>query len=592
VVGSGRASTGASPNLPQATIIVNTLEDETIVDGNCSLREAFIASDSNIQVDACTPGQAGITDTITFDVSGTIHLSSQLGLVWNGATVVNGGGVITLDGGGTTSLIGVDTNTFLKIIGMNFINGYAPYYGGAIGNNGTIEIVDSTISGSFAGDTGGGINNSGNLTIEGTTITGNHASGGGGISNNYLATLTVIDSVLSGNSASSGGAIGTGMYSMAVISNCEFTDNHADIQGGGIGNSGTITVTNSTLTGNSGGNQGGGGFSNTGTMTILGTSLSGNQASLGGCLVNGGHATIQDSVFDNNGAPGNPGCIQNYDGSISIQRVTVSNTEGNAILNMGSFNPNTIEVVDSVLIGSSDSAINNNGEMTITQSTIADNSAWSGGGIYNHHEMNISESTISGNSAQTQGGGIFNDGSLSMKNSTVSGNNAQYGAALYLYATGDVDISFSTLAGNSNPTGAAVYNEHGDLIFDNSILYNPDAQGECYSPVAMIDGGHNISSDSTCNFDPANGSMPGTNPLLGPLSDNGGPTMTHALLFLSPAIDSADDAQCPPIDQRLMPRPKDGDGDGVASSDIGAYELQAPITLPYANYLPLISGTP
>jgi len=89
---------------------------------------------------------------------------------------------------------------------------------------------------------------------------------------------------------------------------------------------------------------------------------------------------------------------------------------------------------------------------------------------------------------------------------------------------------------------------------------------------AIIDGGHNISSDDSCGFDPANGSMPNTNPLLGWLQDNGGPTWTHALLEGSPAIDAGDDALCPTTDQRGAPRPLDGNGDGLAVCDIGSFE--------------------
>jgi hypothetical protein len=68
--------------------------------------------------------------------------------------------------------------------------------------------------------------------------------------------------------------------------------------------------------------------------------------------------------------------------------------------------------------------------------------------------------------------------------------------------------------------------------------------------------------------------MPNTDPLLGPLQDNGGPTWTHALLPNSPAIDTGDNAQCPPTDQRNVPRPQDGNGDGESICDIGSYELE------------------
>ena len=101
----------------------------------------------------------------------------------------------------------------------------------------------------------------------------------------------------------------------------------------------------------------------------------------------------------------------------------------------------------------------------------------------------------------------------------------------------------------------------------------------------IVDGGHNLDSDNTCGFDPANGSLPSTDPLLGPLQDNGGPTLTHALLPGSPAIDAGEDAQCPATDQRGVYRPQDGDENGWATCDIGAFEVEGPWAPPSSAML-------
>ena len=87
----------------------------------------------------------------------------------------------------------------------------------------------------------------------------------------------------------------------------------------------------------------------------------------------------------------------------------------------------------------------------------------------------------------------------------------------------------------------------------------------------ITDGGHNLSSDASCAFT-AVGSMNNTDPKLGPLADNGGPTLTMALLPGSPAIDAGSAVGAPATDQRGVPRPQ---GAGV---DIGAFEyLYSPV---------------
>jgi hypothetical protein len=126
-----------------------------------------------------------------------------------------------------------------------------------------------------------------------------------------------------------------------------------------------------------------------------------------------------------------------------------------------------------------------------------------------------------------------------------------------------------------------------------SIVANSLAGSNCAGD-QISDGGYNIDSEDTCNFNPANGSIPNTDPLLGPLEDNGGHTLTHALLDGSPAIDTGDPINCPPTDQRRAPRPFDGDGDGSAICDIGSYELVRLITLyppfQYASGVPSVTN--
>ena len=79
--------------------------------------------------------------------------------------------------------------------------------------------------------------------------------------------------------------------------------------------------------------------------------------------------------------------------------------------------------------------------------------------------------------------------------------------------------------------------------------------------------GNNLDSDGTCGLTGA-GDLPNTDPLLGPLAANGGPTLTHALLPGNTAIDTGDDDSCPATDQRGVVRPP------RAACEIGAYEFE------------------
>src|SRR5205814_4501947 len=88
--------------------------------------------------------------------------------------------------------------------------------------------------------------------------------------------------------------------------------------------------------------------------------------------------------------------------------------------------------------------------------------------------------------------------------------------------------------------------------------------------------GYNLSSDNGGGFLTATGDQINTDPLLGPLQDNGGPTFTHELLADSPAIDAGDPNFTPPpdYDQRRPSFARVGNG----RIHIGAFEVQAAAT--------------
>jgi hypothetical protein len=236
--------------------------------------------------------------------------------------------------------------------------------------------------------------------------------------------------------------------------------------------------------------------------------------------------------------------------------------------------------------------------LTITRSTISDNAAnvqingmffigGSGGGIsHRAGQLTINESTISGNRAlgtvfAGRGGGInvFGVQGFSLINSTVSGNFAtNVGGGMYFGSTNQADLRHSTISGNqAGVSGGGVAEPNGALALHHTIVANntapagPDIDGLSVPVIYSL-------VESASGFTPIDGPrIIGTDPLLGPLADNGGRTQTHALLAGSPAIDAGEFgiADPPDFDQRGpgFPRIVDGNDDTFAVIDMGAYEF-------------------
>jgi hypothetical protein len=167
--------------------------------------------------------------------------------------------------------------------------------------------------------------------------------------------------------------------------------------------------------------------------------------------------------------------------------------------------------------------------------------------------LRVIQSTIAGN----LGDGIFlASGTLSLENSTVSGNG---GAGVAASGGGPHALRHATIADN-----AKGLNQNAPVTLANTILANNDADCEIAPGApAMTLSGANLDTDDTCTLVPGF-DLPNTDPLLGPLAGNGGPTATHALMFGSPAVDIS--ACGFSQDQRGISRPQ---GDHC---DIGAFE--------------------
>jgi hypothetical protein len=233
--------------------------------------------------------------------------------------------------------------------------------------------------------------------------------------------------------------------------------------------------------------------------------------------------------------------------------------------------------------------------LTVRDSTIDGNTnpalLFSGGGLYNAGTAEITESAITKN-LNAAGGGIYNSGTLGLTNVTLSGNGAgELGGGIQ--NAGTVTLNYVTMVDNSSLDDSSISSFAGSVTVSNSVL-QARFDIDPHPCVGITSLGHNISDHATCAPAPSDLLLDEDELLLGPLADNGGPTQTHALLAGSPAIDAADDATCPAADQRGVGRPIDGDGDGVAVCDIGAYEVAepGPEGTPSPTVLPGGGGSP
>jgi hypothetical protein len=245
----------------------------------------------------------------------------------------------------------------------------------------------------------------------------------------------------------------------------------------------------------------------------------------------------------------------------------------------GIFNSGTLTVTKSVIsenLGEYGGGIDNEGTLTVINSTISGNTGlFEGGGIRNFKggtfTLTVINSTFLGNTASL-GGGIFSDGTANVANSTFSGNTASnWGGGIS--AENTFFVINSTFLGNTAAFGGSGINNANEggtvlVVLRNTIMAN-NSGGNCLGPI--FNGGNNLDSGTTCGFGFINLSMSNTDPMLGPLADNGGPTQTMKLLAGSPAIDMGDADTCrvspvSGVDQRGVIRPQG------AGCDIGAYE--------------------
>lgn len=260
------------------------------------------------------------------------------------------------------------------------------------------------------------------------------------------------------------------------------------------------------------------------------------------------------------------GAIYQSGGTLSINNVVISNSS--AVTQ----NPNDLGLGGAIYN-------NENSTTNIINSTISGNTSNGGGGIYNRGIMTIVNSTISGNS--TTGGNIGGGGLYTtyarptiIVNSTFS-NNTTTGLGGGIYSYGPIYLSNLTMYGNQAWRGGGFYSDQGSFGIKNTLVAGniaTNAGPDIFGPFTSY--GYNLIQNHADSSGYLNTDLPdGTNPLLGPLQNNGGLTFTRNLAPNSPAINAGNPAGCLdsnnnpiPTDQRGLSRPQGG------RCDIGAVE--------------------
>ncbi|MEM7312902.1 MAG: choice-of-anchor Q domain-containing protein, partial [Planctomycetota bacterium] len=279
-------------------------------------------------------------------------------------------------------------------------------------------------------------------------------------------------------------------------------------------------------------------------LTLTGGDVTGS----GGAIATSEDLTIRDAVVESNHASSRGGGVMSIDpggqARLSILNSTIhdnsSGGDGGGVANFGNMTI-TASTLSGNVSGDDGAAVFTYfyDSATIVDTLFADNTAYGfGGGIYNiQSNVTVSNSTLSGNEA-VRGGAIFQRGNLDLNNSTLTGNSAINGGGIYGYRFKSATINNSIIA---NSTGTDIF--HG-VGFTKSGSHN------------LIEASSTIGLTNSLNGDPQ----------LGPLADNDGPTLTHALLPGSPAINAANPIISGGLDQNGNPRVVGG------VADIGAVE--------------------
>ncbi len=474
-------------------------------------------------------------------------------------------GTITFNCGDAPHTITVSDD--VHIIQDTVMDGGGPQQGGRItisgGNSTRVFVVDQHRSFTVK-----------NLTIKDGKEPGEDGSGSG-IRTGWRTTLTVENSIFenndgtSGNQERGGGAIATDSECVLVVKDSLFRNN-TGINGGAINNLLTdLTIENSVFEHNdSTAGAGIGTFGAGGALYTDGASKHDGTTS--------GQIVLRDTVFRGNKSVREGGAAFTWiypPDAVIVERCTF---DGNVVEDDGQGN------------------------------------AYGGGLRHGNGDLTIRDTLFANNVARSQGGAFWTDGftHAQLTNITFVGNRAvedeatgEGGLGGAVAGVGNFTCTNCTIANNHAGSYAGGIYGDSSITIQNTLFAHNTADNEwdinLQCSEHLNDGGNNIQfpdkqtdadNDHTCAA-----TITIADPLLAELADNGGPNHTMALQPGSPALDAGNADTCPDADQRGVSRPADGDEDGTAQCDMGAYEHDRDATQPEATPTPTtapIEATP
>jgi CSLREA domain-containing protein len=666
------------PDIKSPIVINGTRPDRVTIRSNYPKRLFYINGDLTIHNATLADGYSDYGGAINVN-SGSLTLD----------TVVFRNNVATQAGGAIHSGNGSDPShpPTVTIINSLFYNNTASVQGGAINSSGSVVVSNSTFSGNTA-PKGGAVylDTNGSVNFISATLSGNSAiDGGSGIYAVAGSTLNIHNSILANSiagNACGGSALAFIEYSLIDDGSCGTTNGvNGNLTGdpqlsaladnGGptqtmalssgspavdMGDNSLLTEaavgadfngdgdTNDTLTTD----QRGGSYARVTNDTVdMGAFESPvppstltvdtiSDSNLTGCTDLPNDCSLRGAINDSNAYHGKQTIL--FDGTVfqTPQTITinVSLPEITSAIAINGVRPDLLTISGNhatrLFYINGDLAISNvtiadgyadyggaiglnSGSLTLDTVIMKNNLATQvGGAIHSGNggapshsgTVTIINSLFYNNTASLQGGAINTAGSMVVSNSTFSGNTAPKGGAVYVDTYGSVNIISTTISGNgASGGGSGIYAAGGSFFIHNSILANSTEGSDCMAAVPHIVE-YSLIEDGTCGItNGVNGNLTG-DPLLDPagLADNGGISMTIALLQGSPAINSGDNTL---LNETALDLDLNGDGDKTdtlttdqrgtiytrvdgGTVDMGAMEYHAPAALP-ANAAPPIN---